>query len=150
VPGLPLDMEQMMGLIQQWPMWFAVSSIAVGPAIAEELWCRAFLGRGFVGRYGVFFGVLLTSIFFGAIHVDPHQGTAAIFMGLILHYTYLVTRSLWVPMLLHFTNNALAVVLPHFSGHQVPDHPAAKLAKEVVDKAAGPVPWDLHPWHLYV
>jgi hypothetical protein len=37
-------------------------------------------------------------------------------MGLWLHFVYLMTRSLLAPMLLHFLNNSLAVVLPRFPG----------------------------------
>jgi membrane protease YdiL (CAAX protease family) len=103
-------MEQMGKMFGAWPWPFGVLVIGMGPGIGEELWCRGFLGRGLVGRHGVVLGVLLTSFFFGLIHLDPYQGTAAMLIGLYLHFTYLVTRSLWVPMLLHFLNNSLAVV----------------------------------------
>ncbi|HZT79884.1 MAG TPA: CPBP family intramembrane glutamic endopeptidase, partial [Gemmataceae bacterium] len=49
------------------------------------------------------------SFFFGAIHVLPAQGFMAVLMGILLHYTYVTTRSLAVPMLLHFLNNAMSV-----------------------------------------
>ncbi len=95
-----------------WALPPAVFIIAVMPAIGEELWCRAFLGRGLVGKHGYVLGVLGTSFLFGAIHVDPAQGMVAMVMGIGLHYFYLTTRSLLIPMLMHFLNNALAVVLP--------------------------------------
>lgn len=103
-------MEEMVKVFGTWPMAFAVLVIGVGPGIGEELWCRAFLGRGLVGRYGVWLGVAFTSFFFGLIHVDPRQGFMAMLMGVALHYVYLTTRSLLMPMLLHFLNNSLAVV----------------------------------------
>jgi membrane protease YdiL (CAAX protease family) len=103
-------MEDVVGKIRDWPAALAVLIVGLGPGLGEELWCRAFLGRGLVGRYGVVLGVLLTSLFFGFIHLDPHQGTMAVFMGLALYYAYLMTRSLWVPMLLHFLNNSLSVI----------------------------------------
>ncbi|HMF13675.1 MAG TPA: type II CAAX endopeptidase family protein, partial [Gemmataceae bacterium] len=103
-------MEEMTRIFNKWPWGFAVLVIGLGPGIGEELWCRAFLGRGLVGRYGLIAGVALTSFFFGLIHVDPRQGTMAMLMGLVLHYVYLTTRSLLMPMLLHFLNNSLAVV----------------------------------------
>jgi uncharacterized protein len=112
--GMP-DMEQMVGMFSNWPWPFAVLVIGIGPGIGEELWCRGFLGRGLVARYGVWVGVLFSSFFFGLIHIDPCQGTMAMLMGLCLHYTYLMTRSLWVPMLLHFLNNAVAVVSSRFT-----------------------------------
>jgi membrane protease YdiL (CAAX protease family) len=116
VPSLHLPggtgelMEDMVKKFQGWPPALAVLVIGLGPGLGEELWCRAFLGRGLVGRHGVVMGVLLTSFFFGLIHGDPHQGTMAALMGLVLHFAYLTTRSLWVPMLLHFLNNSLSVL----------------------------------------
>lgn len=113
LPGLGVeipDVEQMVEKFRSLPTALAVFLIGVGPGITEELWCRGFLGRGLVARYGVVAGVILTSFFFGAIHVDPRQGAYAMVMGLVLHFVYLATRSLWMPMLLHFINNATAVI----------------------------------------
>jgi membrane protease YdiL (CAAX protease family) len=106
--GIP-GMEEMVQVFNGWPAGFAVLVIGLGPGIGEELWCRGFLGRGLVGRYG-WLGVVLTSFFFGLIHLDPCQGTMALLMGLWLHFMYLTTRSLWMPMMVHFLNNSLSVV----------------------------------------
>jgi len=118
--GLP-GMEEMVKMFSQWPWPFAVLVIGLGPGIGEELWCRGFLGRGLVAQHGVWLGVLFTSFLFGLIHIDPWQGTMAMLMGLWLHYTYLMTRSLWVPMLLHFLNNSFAVVSSRIPGLEVFD-----------------------------
>lgn len=101
---------QLKAMLSPWPVWVAVLIIGVGPGVIEELFCRGFLGRGLVGRYGVVGGVLLTSILFGALHVDPLYALAVVPMGVFLHVIYLANQSLWVPMLLHFLNNTLAVV----------------------------------------
>lgn len=103
-------MEEMVKLFNTWPWAFAVLVIGVGPGIGEELWCRGFLGQGLVGRHGVVLGVLLSSFFFGIIHIIPAQAVMAMIVGVWLHFVYLTTRSLWVPILLHFLNNSLAVV----------------------------------------
>jgi membrane protease YdiL (CAAX protease family) len=99
-------------ILSGWVLIPAVFVISVMPAISEELWCRAFLGRGLVGKHGPVLGVLGTSFLFGVIHVDPAQGMVAMVMGVGLHYFYLTSRSLLIPSLMHFLNNALAVVLP--------------------------------------
>jgi membrane protease YdiL (CAAX protease family) len=105
------ELEQMMKVFDSWPLPFAVLLVGVGPGIAEELWCRGFLGRGLVGRYGAIVGVLLTSTFFGLMHVYPlYQVAFAAVLGLALHFIYLTTRSLLLPMFLHCANNTLAVV----------------------------------------
>jgi hypothetical protein len=101
--------------------------------VGEELWCRGFLGRGLVGRHGVVLGVLASAFFFGLIHVDPLQGTMAMLMGLWLHFVYLTTRSLWMPMLLHFLNNSVAVL-------------ASRVVwLNTISDSSGNL-----PWHLYL
>ena len=93
-----------------WPWMIAVLLVGIGPAIGEELWCRGFLGQGLASRYGNLGGVLLTSFLFGLIHVEPPQAIMAFLMGIALHLCYLATRSIWVPMLMHFLNNTLVIL----------------------------------------
>jgi membrane protease YdiL (CAAX protease family) len=88
---------------------FVLLAIGVGPGVVEELWCRGFLGRGFVGRYGWGWGVFLSSLFFGLLHLYPPPYvivTAA--MGACLHFAYVCSRSLWVPIAIHAANNGFA------------------------------------------
>lgn len=103
-------MEEMENIIGNWPLGLAVLVIGLGPGIGEELWCRGFLGRGLVGSHGAVLGVLASAFCFGFIHGDPCQGVMAMIMGLWLHFVYLTSRSLLLPMLLHFLNNSLSVV----------------------------------------
>jgi membrane protease YdiL (CAAX protease family) len=115
-----------------WPLWLGVLAVGVGPGIGEELWCRGFLGRGLIGRYGIFPGVLLTSLLFGLMHVDPPLVVATAVMGIWLHYVYLMSRSLPLSMLLHCLNNSTVVLMtkyPKFPGgdEQDPTGPSAIL-----------------------
>jgi membrane protease YdiL (CAAX protease family) len=119
VPQL-IDLGKALGCVQYWPWWLGVMIIGAGAGIGEELWCRAFLGRGLVGHYGVVIGVALTSILFGVMHIEPVQVFYAPAMGAILHFVYLTGRSLWLPMLLHTLNNSVAVLATHFQG-QLPE-----------------------------
>ena len=90
---------------------FAVLAIGIGPGVVEELWCRGFLGRGFVGRCGWIGGVLLTSLAFGLLHMwpPPYVAVTAV-MGVGLHFTYAMSRSLWVPIIIHTMNNSFAAL----------------------------------------
>lgn len=88
---------------------FVVLALGLGPGVVEELWCRGFLGRGFVSRYGWVVGVAFASFFFGLLHAYPPAyvlTTAA--MGLALHFVYAMSRSLWVPIMVHTLNNSFA------------------------------------------
>jgi membrane protease YdiL (CAAX protease family) len=110
--GPALDMGEMLkGIFQPWPRWLTVLVIGVGPGISEELWCRGFLGRGLLARYGIVAGVILTSIFFGLLHGSLSYAIGTACMGAALHFIYLTTRSLLVPMLLHCLNNSLTMLL---------------------------------------
>jgi hypothetical protein len=91
-------------------LWFTVLVVAVGAGVNEDLFCRGFLGRGLVGRYGYVGGVLLTSMLFGLLHINPPHVVAAAMMGVILHFAYLTARSLWIPIGLHVLNNAASVL----------------------------------------
>jgi uncharacterized protein len=102
--------------VTSFPWWFSVLVIAVGPAINEELWFRGFLGRGLLGRFGPTVGILLTSVLFGAFHLNPIQGAYATLLGVVLHLIYRATRSLWVPILTHFSFNLFAVIATAISG----------------------------------
>jgi membrane protease YdiL (CAAX protease family) len=136
LPGMSDLMGNMVQEFRKWPPLAAVLIIGLGPGLGEELWCRAFLGRGLVGRHGPVMGVILASAFFGAIHGDPHQGTMAAILGLALHYSYLTTRSLWIPMLLHFLNNSLSVIadkLPEVGRKQM----------ENIDTNPASIPWQV-------
>lgn len=123
------NMDTMVQLFNEWDWWLAVLVIGLGPGIGEELWCRGFLGRGLVGTYGAVTGITLTSFLFGLIHVEPRQALAVIPMGLALHFVYLMSRSLWLPMLLHSLNNSLAVVASKVPGLEELDN--------VVEKSPG-------------
>lgn len=108
--GTLIDQKGNESMFGSWPLWFAVLTIGLGPGIGEELWCRGFLGRGLVGRYGPVGGVVLTSCLFGMLHIDPAYAVATAFMGMCLHFVYLTSRSLLLPMLLHTLNNSMAIL----------------------------------------
>lgn len=84
------------------------------PGLGEELFFRGFLGRGLLTRYGLIGGTLLTAFMFGAVHVHPVQASGAFLLGLVLHFVFLTTRSLWGAILLHTANNLLAFTLMRF------------------------------------
>jgi membrane protease YdiL (CAAX protease family) len=127
------NLEANQQLFGAWPLWFSVFAIGVLPGIGEELWCRGFLGRGFVGHYGWLSGVLLTSLWFGLLHVDPPYIVATFAMGIWLHYVYVTTRSLPLSMGLHALNNSLAVI---FAKYEEVSKPLETATEHVVVLAA--------------
>jgi membrane protease YdiL (CAAX protease family) len=102
------------------PVWLGLLAIAICPGVVEELFCRGFLGRGLVGRHGWIFGVLLTSLLFGLLHLEPIHVLMTMLMGVCLHFTLATSRSLWVPILLHATNNGSWAVASALNLPQTP------------------------------
>ncbi|MDY3559581.1 CPBP family intramembrane metalloprotease [Gemmata sp. JC673] len=107
----PPVVKALNGVFGSFPWPLTALAVAVGPGVVEELWCRGFLGRGLCARYGIPVGVLFTAVLFAAMHLDPSQLVVITLMGLYLHFVYLAARSIWVPILLHATNNGLAILL---------------------------------------
>jgi membrane protease YdiL (CAAX protease family) len=107
----PSTAKALNGVVGTCPWPLTALAVALGPGVVEELWCRGFLGRGLVARYGLVLGVLTTAVLFAAMHADPSQLLVIACMGAYLHFVYLASRCLWMPILLHASNNALAIFL---------------------------------------
>jgi membrane protease YdiL (CAAX protease family) len=84
--------------------------LAIVPAVGEEFMLRGLIGRGLVARWGLVWGVLITSCLFAGLHMYPPHVAAIFPVGIMMHIVYLTTRSFWTPMLFHFMNNGLAAV----------------------------------------
>jgi len=90
-------------------------SLAVAPAFGEELFFRGLLQRGTQTALGPWGSLGLAALAFGAAHLDPIQGPAAVVLGLYLGGVLLRTKSLWPPILCHALNNTLAVLLSAYA-----------------------------------
>ncbi|MGZ5037214.1 MAG: CPBP family intramembrane glutamic endopeptidase [Usitatibacter sp.] len=82
-----------------------LGSVLVAP-IAEELFFRGYLLNLWIARRGIVFGVVASSIVFGAFHRQTALFAAP--MGLLLALVYLRYDSLWPSILVHAAYNLLA------------------------------------------
>ncbi len=85
----------------------AVTYVTAVAAMAEEVAFRGYPFQRLVEGLGPTGGVLLLSVFFGAIHVgNPHADLWGLLntieVGVLLAVSYLRTRSLWMPWGIHF------------------------------------------------
>lgn len=86
---------------------------AVLPAIFEEWAFRGVLLKNLL-PYGKGGAIIISSLLFGIAHVDPPRIVFATAFGLMLAVCYEHTRSLKIPMLIHFINNAISVTITLF------------------------------------
>ena len=87
--------------------------MAVLPAISEELTFRGVLMNLFKvkGESVPHLAIWCSAILFSAIHLQFYGFVPRMLMGALFGYMLVWTGSLWIPILMHFTNNAMAVIL---------------------------------------
>jgi hypothetical protein len=91
--------------------------IAILPAISEELFFRGVLQRIFYGFFrSPHTAIWFTSILFSAIHLQFYGFIPRLILGLSFGYLYYWGRTLWLPVIAHFVNNATAVAGEYFFG----------------------------------
>jgi hypothetical protein len=52
---------------------------------------------------------------FAAMHMSPVHAAALVPLAVVLHVGYLSSRSIWWPVIVHFLNNAMSVVLMKYA-----------------------------------
>ncbi|WP_186759837.1 type II CAAX endopeptidase family protein [Planococcus sp. CPCC 101016] len=88
-----------------------VSAAIISP-IYEEIFYRGFLYRFFSSRYGVFSGMLISSLIFTAVHIPTFNTLPVNFVsGLIFSWVYYKTGSVIPSILIHGIFNGIAVIL---------------------------------------
>lgn len=93
--------------------------IAVLPAILEELMFRGCVLR-LLRPYGNFFAIIISSLLFGLMHGNLRQIPFATMVGICLGFLYISTDNIWIPIGVHFCNNAFSVLM-EYAAFQLPE-----------------------------
>ena len=102
-------------------MLLNVGLLALLPALAEELSFRGTLqqvianGQKLTANSQI--AIWLTAFVFSAIHFQFYGFVPRMLMGAMFGYVFVWTGSLWTPILMHFTNNGVAVVTYYLMGN---------------------------------
>ena len=88
--------------------------IAVLPALAEELFFRASLQRILQDKLGAHAAVWIAAIVFSTIHFQFYGFIPRVLLGALMGYLLVWSGNLWIPILAHFVNNAMAVLFYYF------------------------------------
>jgi len=106
--------EMMTGLTDaRHPWWLLMLTIAVTPAIVEELVFRGYIQsvqRGTVLKVCVFNGFL-----FGLMHLNLHQFAYTFIVGIGWAYIVYITKSVWAGVWSHFIMNGSNVTLMYWA-----------------------------------
>ncbi len=109
---MPESPEMLLPTIESLLMNLFVT--AVLPAFLEELVFRGYVLRA-LRPYGDGFAVVVSAVIFGVVHGNAVQVPFALVVGLILGWLYVVTDNIWLPVALHFCNNAFATLMDYAS-----------------------------------
>lgn len=98
-------------------LWQNLLLVAVLPAIGEEMIFRGIvqqdINRSFKTAH---LGIWISAILFSALHMQFYGFFPRMFLGAFFGYLLVWTKNLWVPILAHFINNALAVLIAYKMG----------------------------------
>lgn len=84
--------------------------VAVLPALCEEFLHRGLLLQG-TKHIGFYRAIVISSVCFGLIHFNIGQVAYATVLGLIMGFASVVAKNIWVPVIMHFVNNFIAIYL---------------------------------------
>jgi membrane protease YdiL (CAAX protease family) len=85
--------------------------IAILPAIGEEFLFRGVLLRLFKEwTANVHIAVIISALLFSALHLQFYGFLPRFILGVVLGYMFVWSGSIWVPVIIHFFNNGIAVV----------------------------------------
>jgi membrane protease YdiL (CAAX protease family) len=125
--GQPAQNPQLPFLLPENYSWTgALAMLVFGGIIvpiAEEVLFRGVIYRWLRDRWGVWIGVIVSALVFGALHGEISVAGATFVMGLALAWIFERSQSLWPPILIHILNNSLKLLALYAllaSGIQIP------------------------------
>lgn len=98
-------------LLQGPELALTLTTLAIAPALAEELAFRGLWARALSPRVGAIGASALSAIAFGSYHLSVAQWAPTTVLGALLAWSSLRSGSLWTSIILHATNNAVAGLL---------------------------------------
>ncbi len=92
----------------------SVIATAVIPALVEEFAFRGIV-LGKLLPFGESFAIVTSALIFGIMHGNFEQMPFAVLVGFILGYIRVKSDSLWIVILIHFSNNFISVINDYLS-----------------------------------
>jgi membrane protease YdiL (CAAX protease family) len=105
--------EQVLALsnLSSWPEFLmALVIMAFVPALFEEMFFRGAVQNLFVKWWRKpLLAIIVTSLLFSLIHGSIYLFVSRAILGFVLGLMYFKTKNIWVNVIAHFLNNAIAV-----------------------------------------
>ncbi len=109
-----IEAMQKLITVQEKGLWFTIFVVGVLPGVCEEVMFRGFILNA-LKKKGIWYGIIFSAVLFGAFHLDPFRFLPVTLLGIWLGYLAVKTKSLYVPILAHFTQNSLAIIITNYA-----------------------------------
>lgn len=135
------DLGPLEDMLARSPPWLTLAAAALAPALCEEILLRGVLARGLQAAAGTAGAVIASAVLFALLHLEPVRLLPTAVLGALLAYAALRTQSIVPCIIIHFLNNAIALVI--FLGYlpglvrAIEHHPLALAAAAAALTGAG-------------
>jgi len=114
-------MENSYGIILNansiFEMIFVILVVSVTPAICEEIFFRGFTQKSLELSVKPFKAILITSFAFALYHFNPYGLIALTLLAMYLGFAAFQSKSIVIPIILHFINNFISIVSYYIWGN---------------------------------
>ena len=97
-------------------MILVILVVALVPAVCEEAFFRGFVQKSFELTIKPFWAIFITSFAFALYHFNPYGFLALLFLAMFLGFSVYQSKSILLPIILHFLNNFVSIVLYFING----------------------------------
>lgn len=106
-------LRELLTVTSPWDWVRKIGLIGVGAAVSEELMFRGFIQSAFSQRLRRPAAILSTALLFMVLHLQFVPVLAA---GIVLGFVAMATRSIIIPIFVHFANNVTQLLLFNLAG----------------------------------
>lgn len=122
LPSMPEKLKAVLKSMTEGNFFLNFICVSLFAPIFEEWLCRGMVLRGLLGdNVKPALAIVISALFFATIHLNPWQALPAFMLGCLFGYVYYKTGSLKLTMLMHFTNNTMALILSNVAGLETVD-----------------------------
>ena len=107
-------------------------TIVIAAPILEELIFRGIILDGLLKKYSPIKSILITSVLFGLVHLNPWQFFAALSLGIFIGWIYYETKSVSFAIIIHAVNNLAGFLIGKFS-----DSDTSEMNKTLIESYGG-------------
>ncbi len=118
IPAEHIEAFQNIFFLEGRTYWYLLFLIAFLPGICEEVMFRGYFIKVFEKK-GITQAIIISAVLFGILHLDIYRLIPITILGIWMGYIVIKTNSLYIPIVAHIANNALAISIAKY-GDKMP------------------------------